>query len=96
MKKKRARGELRVRERERRKGKEQGEEGRRARPGSVVVVAVGAGTRARRCWWNEVLGDERAEEGIDGSNRLGTEFKEEGIRWQRRWTDGTNGLKSRD
>ena len=41
VKKKRARGELLVRERERKKGKEQGEEGRRARPGSVVVVAVG-------------------------------------------------------
>ena len=55
------------------------------------------GTRARRRWWIEVLGDERAEEGIDGSDRLGMECKEEeGIRWRRGWTDGTNGLKSRD
>ena len=44
-----------------------------------------------------MLGDERAEEGIDGSDRLGTECKdEEGIRWRRGWTDGTNRLKSRD
>ena len=44
-----------------------------------------------------MLGDERAEEGIDGSDRLGTECKEEeGIRWQCGWTDGTNGLKSMD
>ena len=51
VKKKRTRGELHIRERERKKeGKRAGEEGRRARPDSVVAVGVASGGDGQLAW----------------------------------------------